>query len=425
MTGRLQAVYLLETPLAPERAAEVLAGEQSCGTFVKVRGETAELHAKARATVDAIDELEPLPAPSLPNAWLERQGTPGPWRRARVTVSFPIDNIGANLATLAATVAGNLYDLGEATGVRLLSLALPADYRARFQRPAQGIAGTRRSTGVADRPLLGTIVKPNVGLSAPATGELVGELCDAGIDFIKDDEVCADPVHAPLTERVREVMARVRRYQDRRGRLVMVAFNVTDDVDAMRRHAELVEREGGSALMVSLNWCGLSAVQALRRSTGLAIHGHRNGFGMMARHPALGMSFDAYQALWRLTGIDHLHVHGLDGKFADANDQVVAAARACLAPVSAGGDAGDAVMPAFSSGQWAGTIPTTFDAVGSGDFIFLSGGGILAHPDGPAAGVASLRQAWEAARTGVPLETYAARARELARAIEFFGRKPS
>ena len=424
MTGRLEAVYLLETPLAPERAAEVLAGEQSCGTFVKVRGETAELHAKARATVDAVEELEPLSAPSLPNAWLERQRTPGPWRRARVTVSFPIDNIGANLATLAATVAGNLYDLGEATGVRLLSLALPADYRARFSRPAQGVAGTRRSTGVAGRPLLGTIVKPNVGLSAAATGELVGELCEAGIDFVKDDEVCANPVHAPIGERVREVMARVRRYQDHRGRLVMVAFNVTDDVDSMRRHAELVEREGGSAVMVSMNWCGLSGVQALRRSTGLAIHGHRNGFGMMARHPALGMSFEAYQALWRLTGIDHLHVHGLDGKFADANDEVVAAARACLAPVCAGGDAADAVLPAFSSGQWAGTIPQTFAAVGSGDFIFLSGGGILAHPYGPGAGVASLRQAWEAARAGVALEAHAARANELARALEFFGRKP-
>ena len=64
----------------------------------------------------------------------------------------------------------------------------------------------------------------------------------AGIDFVKDDEVCANPVHAPIADRVREVMARVRRYRDRRGRLVMVAFNITDDLDAMRRHAELVER---------------------------------------------------------------------------------------------------------------------------------------------------------------------------------------
>ena len=265
----------------------------------------------------------------------------GPWRRARVDVSFPVGNIGDNLPTLAATVAGNLYDLGETTGVRLLSLDLPRSYRARFERPRQGIAGTRRLASVPDRPLLGTIIKPNLGLSAEQTGTLVGELCEAGIDFIKDDEVCANPVHAPLAERVKAVMARVRQFQDRAGRRVMVAFNITDDIDAMRRHAELVEREGGSCVMASLNWCGFSAMTALRRSTGLAIHGHRNGFGAFSRHPALGIAFDAYQALWRLTGIDHMHVHGLDGKFADANDEVAAAARACLAPMADN----DGVMP--------------------------------------------------------------------------------
>ena len=418
---RLQAVYWIETPLDPAKAADVLAGEQSSGTFVKVHGETDQLRAQSRATVDRIEEIEPAAAPSLPNAWLQRQGARGPWRRARVTVSFPIDNIGTNLPTLAATVAGNLYDLGEVTGMRLLSLALPRDYRARFERPRQGIAGTRRLVGVSDRPLLGTIIKPNVGLSAEQTGELVGELCEAGVDFIKDDEVCANPVHAPLAARVREVMSRVRRYQDKSGRHVMVAFNISDDIDAMRRHAELVAREGGSCVMVSLNWCGFAAVAALRRSTDLAIHGHRNGFGMMSRHPALGISFDAYQTLWRLTGIDHLHVHGLDGKFADFNDEVAAAARACLTPLSDG----DAVMPAFSSGQWAGTLPATFAAVNSPDLMFLAGGGIMAHPDGPRAGVASMLEAWEAVRQGVPLDVFAQRAPALRRALEFFGRRAS
>lgn len=416
---RLTATYLIETPLDPARVADVLAGEQSCGTFARVHGETEELRARARATVDRIEELEPLSAPSLPNAWLERQGVRGPWRRARVRVSFPVGNIGANLPTLAATVAGNLYDLGETTGVRLLSLDLPQSYRARFERPRQGIAGTRRLASVPDQPLLGTIIKPNLGLSAEQTGTLVGELCEAGIDFIKDDEVCADPVHAPLAERVKAVMARVRRFQDRAGRRVMVSFNITDDIDAMRRHAELVEREGGSCVMASLNWCGFSAMTALRRSTGLAIHGHRNGFGALSRHPALGMAFDAYQALWRLTGIDHLHVHGLDGKFSDANDDVAAAARACLAPMAEG----DGVMPVFSSGQWAGTLPTTYAALKSPDMIFLAGGGILAHPDGPSAGLASLQQAWEAVRSGVGLDVFARKAPALQRALAFFGHK--
>jgi ribulose-bisphosphate carboxylase large chain len=415
--ARLAATYLIETPLDPARAADVLAGEQSCGTFARVAGETDELRARARATVDRIEELESLKAPSLPNAWLERQGKHGPWRRAKVTVSFPTDNIGTNLPTLAATVAGNLYDLGETTGIRLLSLDLPASYRAQFERPRQGIAGTRKLMGVPDRPLLGTIIKPNVGLNAEQTGALVGDLCEAGLDFIKDDEVCADPVHAPLADRVREVMARVRRHQDRTGRHVMVAFNISDDIDAMRRHAELVEREGGSCVMASLNWCGFGALTALRRSTGLAIHGHRNGFGAFSRHPALGIGFDAYQAMWRLTGIDHLHVHGMDGKFADANEDVADAARACLKPLGQN----DGVLPVFSSGQWAGTLPTTYAAIKSADILFLAGGGILAHPDGPKAGIASLQLAWEAISARKPLAEFAHTAPALQRAIEFFG----
>lgn len=417
-TGRLGATYLIETPLDPAIPADVLAGEQSCGTFARVAGESDELRARARATVERIDELEPLPAPSLASAWLDRRGTTGPWRRARVTVSFPIANFGTNLATLAATVAGNLFDLGETTGVRLESLEIPREYRDAFARPRHGVAGTRALAGVTGRPLLGTIVKPNVGLSAAQTGELVGQLCEAGLDFVKDDEVCANPAHAPLEARVREVMKRVRAYRERTGRNVIYAFNISDDADAMRRHAELVEREGGCCAMVSLNWCGFSSVELLRRATGLAIHGHRNGYGAFSRHPALGIGFDAYQALWRLTGIDHLHVHGLGGKFAQADDEVVESARACLAPL--GGD--DPILPVFSSGQWAGTMPQTFARVGSDDLLFLAGGGILAHPDGPAAGVASLAQGWDAVRAGTPLAEHARNAPELRRALEFFGR---
>jgi ribulose-bisphosphate carboxylase large chain len=73
--------------------------------------------------------------------------------------------------------------------------------------------------------------------------------------------------------------------------------------------------EGGSCVMASLNWCGYSGMQTLRRHTGLALHGHRNGYGALSRHPLLGMSFQAYQTLWRLAGVDHMHVHGLQGKF--------------------------------------------------------------------------------------------------------------
>ncbi len=416
---RFEATYLIETPLAPAQVAEVMAGEQSCGTFARVEGETDALRLRARATVESIDELEPVSAPSLPNALLERKGHTGPWRRARVRISFPVANVGANLPTLAATVSGNLYDLGEASGLRLESLRLPAAYRARFDLPQVGIAGTRQATGVASGALVGTIIKPNVGFSSAQTAELVARLCAAGVDFIKDDEVCADPAHAPLAERIPAVMAVVRAHQQRTGKHVMVAFNITDETDAMKRHADLVEREDGSCVMASLNWCGHSGMQTLRRHTGLAIHGHRNGYGALSRHPLLGMSFQAYQTLWRLAGVDHMHVHGLQGKFSQSDEEVIESAQDCYTPLADGID--DRVLPAFSSGQWAGTVPATWAAVQNDDLLFMSGGGILAHPQGPAAGVASIRQAWAAARDGTALADYARQAPELAAALAFFG----
>jgi ribulose-bisphosphate carboxylase large chain len=299
---------------------------------------------------------------------------------------------------------------------------IPPSYRARFERPKHGVAGTRARTGVPAGPLVGTIIKPNVGLSAEATGALVAELCAAGVDFIKDDEVNANSAHAPIDARVKAVMRAVRDWQQKSGKHVMVAFNITDEHDAMLRHAELVAREGGSCVMASLNWCGFSSIQALRRATDLVLHGHRNGFGMFSREPALGMSFQPYNLMWRLAGVDHMHVHGLQGKFAQPDEEVVDAARDCLKPLCDPADLEDRVMPAFSSGQWAGTLPATLEVVPDGDLLFMAGGGILAHPKGPSAGVRSIRQAWEATRSGKSLQDAAHDMPELRDALAFFGR---
>ena len=132
MTERIRATYLVETPLDPAHVSEVMAGEQSCGTFTRVEGETDALRERARAVVEAIQPLESVDEPALPNAWLQRKGTKGPYRRFQVRIAYPVENIGTNLPTLAATVAGNLYDLGEVTSLRLERMEVPAAYRSRF-----------------------------------------------------------------------------------------------------------------------------------------------------------------------------------------------------------------------------------------------------------------------------------------------------
>ena len=142
---------------------------------------------------------------------------------------------------------------------------------------------------------------------------------------------------------------------------------------------------------------------------------------MFSHSHATGMSFVAFQKFWRLAGIDHVHVNGLRNKFCEEDASVVASARECLTPMFAAPHKGCEIMPVFSSGQSAQQAPETYKALGSKDLIYACGGGILAHPAGPAAGVCSLHQAWEAAESGVSLAEYAVHHAELRAALEAFG----
>ena len=411
------ARYLIESSVPAEKAAQVIAGEQSSGTFTSLPGETEALKERSRARVVRIDALPPVLAPSLASAYVARRPHNGVFHRAEVEIGFPVANVGNNLSSLLATVAGNLFELGEVTGLRLLDLDLPPAYAAGFAGPGFGIEGTRRLAGVFDRPLIGTIVKPSIGLTPTQTGELVDSLCAAGIDFIKDDELIADPPYAPFDQRLAAVMPVLQRHADRLGRMPMYAINISGSIDEMLRRHDAVLQAGGTCVMVSVNWVGFAGVEHLRRHGELPIHGHRNGWGAFTRHPALGFSFEAYQKLWRLAGVDHLHVNGIRSKFWEPDDSVIDSARACLAPFAGV----PSLMPVFSSGQWAGQAPDLYARLRSTDLMHLAGGGIIGHPDGIAAGVASMREGWEAAVAGVSLDAYAQDHPALRRALAHFG----
>jgi ribulose-bisphosphate carboxylase large chain len=278
--------------------------------------------------------------------------------------------------------------------------------------------GTRRLSSVYGRPLIGTIIKPSVGLSPEQTAALVNTLCHAGIDFIKDDELQSDGMYCGFEERARVVMRVINAHAESSGRKVMFAFNLTGDLDQMRRRHDLVYSLGGTCVMASLNSVGLVGMIELARHTQLPIHAHRNGWGYLSRHPMLGWSYVAWQKIWRLAGADHMHVNGFSNKFCEADASVIASALECLTPLFTSKPC--LAVPVFSSGQSARQAPQTFAALGSTDLIFAAGGGILAHPDGVAAGVRSLQQAWQAATSGVPLESYAREHPDLARALETY-----
>ena len=215
------------------------------------------------------------------------------------------------------------------------------------------------------------------------TAAEVKKLVDGGIDFIKDDELQADGPHCPFDERVRAVMRVVNDGAQRTGKKAMVAFNLTGDLDEMKRRHDLVLAVGGTCVMACLNSVGLVGLRELRRHAALPIHAHRAGWGYLSRSPALGWDYAPWQQLWRLAGADHLHVNGLANKFSEDDASVTASARAVLAPLWA--HAPMAAMPVFSSGQTGLVAAATYAAVGTTDLIFAAGGGIFGHPGGVAA----------------------------------------
>ncbi len=411
------ARYFVETSESIEKAAETIAGEQSSGTFMALPGETLALKERSRARVTRIDLLPGVLEPTLQSAFVERHPPQGIFNRAEIEIAFPIDNVGANISSVLATVAGNLFELGEITGLRLLDIDMPNSFAAQFYGPKFGIAGTRALAGVESRPMIGTIVKPSIGLTAAQTASLVDSLCAADIDFIKDDELLADPPYAPFATRLAAVMPVLLKHANRVGRMPMYAFNISGSMEQMLQRHDAVLAAGGSCVMVSANWVGFSAVEHLRQHTQLPIHAHRNGWGALTRHPQLGFSFAAYQKIWRLAGIDHMHVNGVRSKFWEADDSVMQSAKACLAPFAGIRP----VMPVFSSAQWAGQAPAIYSKLGSTDLMHLAGGGIIGHPGGIAAGVASMREGWEAAVQGIELETFARDHPALKAAMAQFG----
>ena len=416
--GRIYARYWVETAFPLQAAVEVMAGEQSSGTFLRLPGETDQLRDAHGARVEYLEEIETVRAPSLPGARVPKGLASPVWRRADVVLSWPIANMGPSLPNLLATVAGNLFELQQFSGLRLTDLGLPREFLDVYAGPQFGIAGTRRLSGVEDRPLIGTIIKPSVGLSPEATAETVRQLAEGGISFVKDDELQANGPHCPLADRVRAVMRVINGHAERTGRKVMYAFNITGEVDEMLRHHDLVAAAGGTCVMVSLNSAGLPGLAWLRRHSRLPIHAHRNGWGLFHRSPYIGISYVAWQKLWRLAGADHMHVNGLRNKFCEDDASVLASARECLTPMFDVPGRGCEVMPVFSSGQTVHQVPDTWRGLGSADLIFAAGGGLLGHPGGIAAGVRALRQAWEAAMGGVPLDEHARTHAELRQALE-------
>ncbi|TLU74204.1 3-oxo-isoapionate-4-phosphate decarboxylase OiaX [Lichenicoccus roseus] len=412
----ITVTYRIETAGDPLALASKIASDQSTGTFVDLPGETADLKVRCAARVAAVRALPDAGAPSFP----QPDGVAGPYRRADVDIEFPLDVVGTDIAALVTIALGGVFSVKGLTGIRIVGLRLPPAFIRAHPGPQFGIEGTRTVSGVHGRPLIGTIIKPNLGLSPEEGAAITRQLVEAGVDFIKDDEKLMSPAYSPLEARVRAVMPVLRDHEQRTGRRVMYAFGISSaDPERMLRHHDLVADAGGTAAVININSVGYGGLAFLRRRSRLVLHAHRAGWDILTRHPGLGMDFSVYQTLWRLLGIDQFQINGIGAKYWEPDDSFVQSFRDCSTPLLS---TSDRALPVVCSGQWGGQAPETYARTGrTVDLMYLGGGGIIAHPGGPGAGVRAIRQAWEATVADIPLATYARDHRELAESLRKFG----
>ena len=411
----IRVTYRIETPGSVEAMAAKIASDQSTGTFVPLPGETPELKARVAARVLSVRPLPPVAFSSFP----DEAGGGGPYHCGEAEIGFPPEAVGTDLAALMTICIGGVFSIRGLTGIRITGLKLPQSFAGAWPGPQFGTAGSRRLMGVEGRPMIGSIVKPALGLRPHETAEMVGELVEAGVDFIKDDEKLMSPAYSPLAERVKAIMPRILDHEQKTGKKVMYAFGISaTDPDEMMRNHDLVLSAGGNCAVVNINSIGFGGMAFLRKRSGLVLHAHRNGWDILTRHSHLGFEFSVWQQFWRLLGVDQFQINGIRVKYWEPDESFVRSFRAVTTPILS---PQDCALPVVGSGQWGGQAPDTFAATGSTDLLYLCGGGVVSHPDGPGAGVRAVRQSWEAAVSGIPLDVYARDHHELARSIETFG----
>ncbi len=387
--------YRVSTDLPMEKAAEAIAAEQSTGTWTGISTLDSSIFERLGARI--IDITGDM-----------------------VTAEFPVDDFSIEVGSvpqILSVIAGNLFGLGALNGVRLEDVTFPKEITSQFKGPKFGAEGIRKALGRPEKPLVGTIVKPKIGLSPEKTAEYVYEAGSGGLTNSKDDETLVDQPFCPIQDRTVKVAEALDRLEEE-GHLMLHAINVSTRGDKIVELAEKVQSWGARQIMVDVITCGFGAVQALAEdpSIKVPIHVHRTMHGAFTKDPHHGVAMLPLTKLVRMCGGDALHIGTLGVGKMSAGAHEDSNLVACL-----GDDVPyKTVMPVCSGGVYPGIVGSIIERSGF-DVQIQAGGGVAGHPDGVRGGAKAMCQAVDAAFNGIPASEYAKDHRELALALEKWG----
>jgi ribulose-bisphosphate carboxylase large chain len=428
------------------QAAAEIAAESSSGTNFPVTTETP-FSRQMNALVYKLDLKNEL-------VWIAY-----PWRL--------FDRRG-NIQNILTYVVGNVLGMKEVSALKLLDMWFPPSMLEQYDGPSYTLDDMRKHLGVYDRPILGTIIKPKIGLTSAEYAEVCYDFWVGGGDFVKNDEPQADQDFCPYDKMVKHVKEAMDKAVKKTGHKKVHSFNVSaSDFDTMIKRCELIRNagfeKGSYAFLIDGITAGWMAVQTLRRKyPDVFIHYHRASHGAYTRpENAFGFSVLVLSKFARLAGTSGIHTGTAGvGKMAGSPEEDVVAAHNIL-HFSAKGhffeqswstipekdkdiiklnkkdkskkrilddDSWRGIKkcaPIISGGLNPTLLKPFIEIMGGVDFITTMGAGVHAHPDGTEAGARALVQACEAYKKKIDIHKYAKdpKHKELRRAIEFFERK--
>ena len=272
----------------------------------------------------------------------------------------------------------------------------------------------RKLLKVSKRPLVGTIIKPKLGLNTKDHAKVAYDAWSGGCDVVKDDENLSSQKFNLFEDRLIQTLESCDKAQSETGERKVYMINITAETDLMLKRAEEVANQGGEYVMVDILTCGWSALQTLRnQNRKLVIHAHRAGHAAFTKNLLHGIAMKPIAIVARIIGVDQLHVGTVVGKMSETKAEVLENIGACKAEM--GGL--KPVLPVASGGLHPMLVPALLETFGN-DVVIQAGGGIHGHPDGTISGAKAMRQAVDATLEGKSLEDYAKKHVELKAALD-------
>jgi len=360
-----RVLYSLESSISLFDAAENISIGQSVGN-PKVRNgwETPELWERAGCRIEGDQEY--MKTVKVGDVW----------------ISFPLSNIDLStdgISQFLCHIMGGQLDINTILRCVVKDIDIPEDVVNKyFKGPKYGIDKIREFVGVYNKPLLGGIVKPKVGIDTQTLLEIVKQLVEGGVNFIKEDEIMANPVHCPFEERVPIICDYLK------DKKVVYCFCINADADIVLDRVKFVAKHGGNGVHVNF-WSGLGIYKRIRDlDMPIYVHYQKSGISILTdtRNP-FHIEWTVVCKLAGISGVDFIHA-GMIGGYSDNDREEMEKVLEILHKYR--------VMPALSCGMHPGLVKALVNKIGN-DWMANCGGAIHGHPNGTFSGVRAMRQA--------------------------------